>query len=50
MAFGKPKPPKETGPKAKKKDNQPSPLKILLYCFAITAFFLILGLLQVYVF
>lgn len=49
MALHKP----EGEPKEKKKsrrDNQPSPMKVLAYCFAITGFFLILGLLKVYVF
>ncbi len=41
---------KSKQPGKKGKENQPSPLKILLYCFAITAFFLILGFLNVYVF
>mgnify|MGYP006067463827 CR=1 FL=1 len=50
MAFQKQKPGQEPKPKNKRVENQPSPLKILLYCFGITAFFLILGLLQVYVF
>lgn len=49
MAFRKQEPKQDSKGKPKN-ENQPSPLKILLYCFGITAFFLILGLLQVYVF
>ncbi len=51
MAVQKEDPsPKQKETPKKRKENQPSPLKILLYCFGITAFFLILGLLNTYVF
>lgn len=51
MAFRKEDPSKKQKDNKKpRKENQPSPLKILLYCFGITAFFLILGLLNTYVF
>ena len=44
MAFRKQDPSqKQKDGKKPRNENQPSPLKILLYCFAITAFFLILG-------